>query len=388
LSREPSRFVLIAALLLAAVNLRPAITSLAPVIERIAEELSLSRALISLSTALPVLCMGLLAPFAPRLALRFGLVRTVFCCLLLIALSLSLRLFAHFSVVLIGTALLCGAAIAIAGPLLSGFIKQHFAWQNGGILAAFSLAMAIGGASGAVLGLPVTAMLGGSWTLGLSFWALPAFIGVLLWWHLPNHPPESGAARGALPWRSPRAWLITGFFALQAGLFYALATWLLARYLEAGFSDARSHFLFDAFMLVALPSAWVLPWLAQRLNAHYPLLLFSALCSLLCLLCITFWPMFCADFFALLLGFGLAGSFALSLVLPLFEAHSPLEVSRLSAMMLCAGYSLGSFTPILLGLGRDLAGNYRAPFVLLCLFALLLSLLAFALLPKKRTTLQ
>ena len=61
------------ALVLAAINLRPGITSLAPLIERIAEELSLSRTLISLSTALPVLCMGLLAPFAPRLAMRFGL---------------------------------------------------------------------------------------------------------------------------------------------------------------------------------------------------------------------------------------------------------------------------------------------------------------------------
>ena len=56
------------ALVLAAINLRPGITSFAPLIERIAEELSLSRGLISLTTALPVLLMGLLAPLAPRLA--------------------------------------------------------------------------------------------------------------------------------------------------------------------------------------------------------------------------------------------------------------------------------------------------------------------------------
>ena len=61
------------ALVLAAINLRPGITSFAPLIERIAEELALSRGLISLTTALPVLCMGLLAPLAPRLAVRFGL---------------------------------------------------------------------------------------------------------------------------------------------------------------------------------------------------------------------------------------------------------------------------------------------------------------------------
>ena len=53
------RALLLVALVLAAINLRPGITSLAPLIERIAAELSLSRSFISLTTALPVLCMGL-----------------------------------------------------------------------------------------------------------------------------------------------------------------------------------------------------------------------------------------------------------------------------------------------------------------------------------------
>jgi len=380
---QPSRFVLLVALLLAAVNLRPAITSLSPVIERIAEELALSRALISLSTALPVLCMGLLAPLAPRLALRFGLVRTVFFCLLLLTLSLLLRLAAHIPFILIGTAFLAGTAIAIAGPLLSGFIKQHFAWQNGGVLAGFSLAIALGAGFGAVLGLPITHLLSNDWARGLAFWALPALIAVLLWWRLPNHKPETSGQSGKLPWRSGRAWLITGIFAIQAGLFFSLTTWLLARYLEVGFDDLRAHFVFDLFMLVFLPSAWLLPWLAQRLNAHYRLLLLSAIGSLICLVVISVFPLLWPELFSVLLGIGLSGAFSLCLLLPLYEANSPLDVSRLSAMMLCAGYSLGSLTPILLGAGRDLFGNYQMPFLLLCAFALLLCLLAFSLQPKK-----
>lgn len=51
------------ALVLAAINLRPGITSFAPLIERIAEELALSRGLISLTTALPVLCMACWRPW-------------------------------------------------------------------------------------------------------------------------------------------------------------------------------------------------------------------------------------------------------------------------------------------------------------------------------------
>jgi len=380
---KPSRFLLLAALLLAAVNLRPAITSLSPVIERIAEELSLSRALISLTTALPVLCMGLLAPLAPRLALRFGLVRTVFVCLLLITFALLLRLIAHIPAVLIGTALLAGAAIAIAGPLLSGFVKQYFAWQNSGVLAAFSLAIALGAGFGAVLGLPITYLLGNDWAKGLAFWALPALMAVLLWWRLPNHKPQESEQNGKLPWHLGRAWLIAGFFAIQAGLYFALTTWLLARYLEVGFSDLRAHFLFDSFMLVYLPSAWLFPWLAQRLHAHYLLLLLSAIGSLLCLLAISIFPYWWPEFFTLTLGTCLSGAFSLCLLLPLQEVQSPLAVSRLSAMMLCAGYSLGSLSPILLGAGRDLFGNYQMPFLLLCLLALLMSIIAAGLQPRK-----
>ena len=118
------RAMLLLALILAAINLRPGITSLAPLIERIAAELALSRSLISLTTALPVLCMGLLAPLAPRLALRLGLERTLALCMGVIALALLLRLAGHNSLILIGSAVLLGAAIAVAGPLLSGVIKR------------------------------------------------------------------------------------------------------------------------------------------------------------------------------------------------------------------------------------------------------------------------
>src|SRR3546814_21190774 len=58
-------------------------------------------------------------------------------------------------------------------------------------------------------------------------------------------------------------------FALQAGLFYALATWLVARYHEVGYSLLQSNAFFSGFMLIGLPSAFAMPWLAQRLgNRH------------------------------------------------------------------------------------------------------------------------
>ncbi len=373
--------MLLLALVLAAINLRPGITSLAPLIERIAAELSLSRSLISLTTALPVLCMGLLAPVAPRLALRFGLERTIVLCLAAITLALLMRLAGQASAILIASAVLLGAAIAVAGPLLSGFIKRYFVERMGRVVAWYSLGMAIGGAAGVVLTTPATQLFGDSWAYGLAVWAMPALLGVLLWLCLPNQPEseDSTDASAGLPWQQPRAWLISGFFALQAGLFYALATWAVARYHEAGLTLLHSNSLFSLSMLMGLPSSFLLPWLAQRFGNRYQLLLACGALSTVSLAMITFAPTVLPELWAITGGFGLGGSFALSLVLPLYEAGSPLAVSRWTAMMLCTGYSMASLTPILTGLARDLAGDYQSPFVVLTGLALLMTWLAWLL---------
>ncbi|HBX54460.1 MAG TPA: MFS transporter, partial [Pseudomonas sp.] len=165
--------------------------------------------------------------------------------------------------------------------------------------------------------------------------------------------------------------------AIQAGLFYALATWAVARYQEAGLTVLHSNTLFSVSMLMGLPSSFLLPWLAQRFDNRYGLLVGCGVLSSISLAMITFMPTVLPELWAVAIGFGLGGSFALSLVLPLYEAGSPLAVSRWTAMMLCTGYSLGCLTPILSGLARDLAGNYGLPFMVLTSLAVLMTLLAW-----------
>jgi len=375
-----SRALLLLALVVAAVNLRPGITSLAPLIERIAQELSLSRGFISLTTALPVLCMGLLAPLAPRLAVRLGLERTITLCLGAIAVALTLRLVGHSSTMLVGSAVLLGAAIAIAGPLLSGFIKRHFAGRMGQVLAWYSLSMAVGGAIGVVLTMPVAQLFGDDWSYGLAVWALPAILAVVIWCLLPKQHAEPLSAEDAsagLPWREGRAWLISAYFALQAGLFYAVATWTVARYQEAGLSAMHSNTLFSLAMLMGLPSSFVLPMLVQRMN-RYLLMVACGSLTLVSLSMITFVPTFIPEFWALTLGFGMSGSFALSLLLPIYEAGSPMAVSRWTAMMLGSGYSVACLSPVLSGLARDLSGTYQVPFMVLTGMAVVMVLLAWS----------
>ena len=371
------------ALVLAAINLRPGITSFAPLIERIATELSLSRSLISLTTALPVLLMGLLAPLAPRLAVRFGLERTIGLCLGLIALALLLRLFGENAALLIGTAAMVGAGIAVAGPLLSGFIKRYFFDRMGKTAAFYSLSMAVGGTIGVVLTAPATQLLGERWTWGLALWTLPAILALAIWLRLPNQAEAAVEQRAGLPWGELRAWLVSIYFALQAGLFYALATWLVARYHEAGFSLLQSNAFFSGFMLIGLPSAFAMPWLAQRFGNRHLMMAGCGVLATICLLVIASRPQVQPLLICMLLGVALNGTFSMSLVLPMYEANTPLAVSRLTAMMLCTGYSLACFTPVLTGLGRDIAGHYEWPFFVLASMSALMSGLALRLAPRR-----
>lgn len=60
------------AVVLAALNLRPAITSLGALLEEVRDGLGMSGSVAGLLTSVPPLCFALFGVMAPRLARRFG----------------------------------------------------------------------------------------------------------------------------------------------------------------------------------------------------------------------------------------------------------------------------------------------------------------------------
>ncbi|WMM33733.1 MFS transporter, partial [Shouchella clausii] len=121
----------ILALILASLNMRPAITSVAPLLDTIQQQLGMSGLASSLLTTLPVLCMGIFAPFAAKISQKIGLEKAIFLSLLLLTAATAVRGITGSVIVLIVTAFLAGIGIGIAGPLLSGFIKQYFPTRPG-----------------------------------------------------------------------------------------------------------------------------------------------------------------------------------------------------------------------------------------------------------------
>lgn len=136
--------LLLIALFAAALNLRPAINSIAPLLDDIQGDLGMSAALASLLTSIPVLCMGLFSPFAVKASGKWGIERIIGYSLLIIGIGTVIRFFTHSTLVLLLSSLITGIGIASIGPLISGFIKKYFPEHVPSIVAVYSIALTIG----------------------------------------------------------------------------------------------------------------------------------------------------------------------------------------------------------------------------------------------------
>ncbi len=361
------RLLPLIALVLVSLNLRPALTSIAPVIERIVADTGLARASIGLITTLPVLLMGVLAPFCPRLAARWGLERCIGAALAVLTLSLALRGWAHEPALLMLSAVGIGVGIAVAGTLISGFIKQHFSTRLPTVIPLYTLGMTLGAAAGLVLTLPLVSLLD-DWRWTLAAWSLPALSAWGVWQLIV--PPRAKRGRTSmsvprLPLNSAKAWLLTALFALQSGIFYSLTTWLVARYEEAGLTLGEASGVASVFMVAGLGGAFLAPALTRWVRRIHHLLIAVNLTVCGALVFIALWPMLWPWLVSAILGVALTSMFALAMTLPIQESETPLEAASLTSMMLSVGFCLGSLAPSLVGVTRDLSGSYTQPFVAL-----------------------
>src|SRR5476649_1596542 len=173
-------WLLLLGLVLVALNLRPALSSLSPLLSEVSSSLGLSAARAGLLTTLPVLCLGLFAPLAPILARRFSAERVVLGILLTLAAGILLRS-AFGEVGLFAGSLIAGASIGIIGVLLPGIVKRDFAKQAGTMTGVYTMALCLGAALAAGSTVPLSHYFGDSWNIGLGFWILPALVAALFW---------------------------------------------------------------------------------------------------------------------------------------------------------------------------------------------------------------
>lgn len=386
--------LLLFAIFAVAINMRPAITSIGPMLETIREQLALSNAQVSMLTVVPVICMGVFATLAPVLNRKFGLKWTMVAMLVIIGLMTALRGFLSGYLVLVGTAFFIGIAIAVIGPLLSTMIKQHFPGHAASVIGLYSFGMGVGASASAGL----TAVLfnkSGSYSLALSGWAVLAVFGLVVWliamkgkMVVPQTIPttfqnERLAVRS--PWRSGKAWLILLFFGLQSSLFFSVITWLAPIATSAGMTLLQAGTLLSLMTIVQVFLNLLLPLLMERFPARRSWLLFLLISGIIAtgFLWTGIHPFMWAG--ALIMGIPLGGLFPVSLLLPLDETETAEETNAWTAMMQTGGFIMGGLFPLLIALVHDWTADHQYTFIIFMVIYAAMIILTFLLGEKKES---
>ncbi len=239
----------LAAVLLAALNLRPAIASVPPIVDAVRGSLGLSASAAGVLTAAPVICMGLFAPAAAWAAARWGTARTMALALALLTVATAVRPLAGVGLLYTGT-VLAGIAIAVGGALMPALVRDRFPDRVGPITGLYTTALISGALIGSGGTEPLRTALGDSWPAALAIWAVPAALALVVWLvvrPIAAPPRPAAAASDWSPWRDRDAWMVTLYMGGQSLLYYAPLAWLAARYTELGWSAARAGGLLALF---------------------------------------------------------------------------------------------------------------------------------------------
>ncbi|MEN3161424.1 CynX/NimT family MFS transporter [Tistrella mobilis] len=351
--------LLIVAIVLVALNLRPALTSIGPLLGTVSAALGLDSATASLVTTLPVMCLGLFGPAAPMLARRIGVPAAAVVALVMIAVGVVLRGFFGPTGLFAGS-LLGGAGIGIAGVLLPGVVKQAFPDKAGLLTGIYTMALCGGAAIAAGVTAPI-AEASGSWAVALGVWAIPALLAAAVWWPAARHLDTRAGHRpntGTRLLTSPLAWSITLFMGLQSSLAYSVFGWLPSILQDRGVSVVMSGLVVSVSLLVQTVSALFVPVLAARRRNQQLWVLGIMLCTIAGMLGMMWGPIATMWPWAVVLGIGQGGCFALALVMIVLRSGDAMTAARLSGMAQSVGYTLAALGPLAIGLIHEITGGW------------------------------
>lgn len=367
-----TRLLAVLALALAAVNLRPAVTSLGPVLEEARAALDMSATLAGLLTSVPPVCFALVGFIAPRLAQRWGPATVVAAGLAATALGAGLRPLTG-AVLFVALSGLAAAGIAVVNVLLPAVVKQRFPQRVGPMTGLYTMVLNLGAAAAAAGTVPMAAAFGDDWRFGLGAWAALAAVAVPPWLALArDRAPAKADTAGPAPtsavrvFRNPLAWALAGFFGLQAAAAYIVIGWLPQIFRDAGLSAETAGLLVATTSVLSVPLSFVLSTLAGRLRQQSGLVVAVGLFGLVAYVGLWAAPATAPWLWVVLIGVANC-SFPLALTMIAMRGRDGETVARLSAFAQSAGYLLAAPGPILVGALYEYTGGWQASLAFLAL---------------------
>lgn len=385
------RVLVLAGILLSALNLRTAVTSLTPLLDLLGTRFEFGPAVAGLFGMLPPAAFAVFGVATPRIAHRIGLEQAALLSMALAAAGLAVRPFAGGPLALALGCMVALAGMGMGNVVLPPLVKRYFPQRVGTVSTLYLTLLQVGTIAPALLAVPLAEISG--WQVSLGVWTLPAVAAGLVWlgvlWRERHGDPvlaplhdravQAGDAAPELarpdlrlrPWRSPLAWGMALMFGMTSLVTYSMFTWLPRLMTEAGASPAFGGTMVALFATLGLGSALTMPAVAVRMRNPFPLVLVCASAYAVAFPGLLWAPMAAPMLWVVLLGIG-PSTFPLSLTLINLRTRTPAGSAKLSGFMQGVGYTLSCAGPILFGVLHDRSGGWGLPFAFLGLCTLVM----------------
>jgi CP family cyanate transporter-like MFS transporter len=347
-------------IILVALNLRPSMAAVGPLLSAIRGDIPLNFSLASLLTMLPVMAMGLAMFFGIGVSQRLGEQRTVVLSLLIIGLATVSRLFLDSAAELILSAVLAGVGIALIQALMPALIKSRFS-DNVSVCMGLYVTSIMAGAAIAASFAPLVMTRTGSWRVGLAIWAALALAALLFWCVQRMGMPTLGekSSRKESFFRNSRAWLLAIFFGLGTASYTCVLAWLAPYYVEKGWSEQQAGLLLGFLTAMEVLSGLLTPAIANR-SRDRRLVLVVLLALIMAGFCgLILSPQHLSLLWPCLLGLGIGGLFPMSLIVSLDHLDNPQRAGGLTAFVQGIGYLIAGLSPLIAGMIRDQLGSFE-----------------------------
>lgn len=370
-----NRALLITGIVLIAINLRPALAGVGPLVGAIRETTGLSNTLLGLLTTLPLLAFGVVSMFTSIFTRRFGIEGIIAGALILLTIGISLRVIPS-TLALFGGTLLLGIAIAFGNVLLPSLVKRDFPEKTGVMTSIYSSMLGIGAAAAAGISVPLAYDLNFGWRWSLGVWAVLSLIALLAWLPqlsrqtLPKHARSFKKSMNELG-HSKLAWNVALFMGLQSLAFYVVLAWLPEILQDRGIDANTAGWLLSLSQGTGVLGTLIIPVWAEKVDDQRRIVWFLVILELISLAGLMLPESFLVGVWASLIGFSLGGSFGLALLFIVLRTQSTETATELSGMAQSVGYLLAATGPTLFGALHDLTHTWVIPLLMLFIVALL-----------------
>jgi len=367
--------LLIAGILFIAINLRPALASVGPLIEDIREATGLSTTLLGILTTIPLMMFGAVSTLAPLFTRRFGIGGTLLGAMALLAVGIGIRSIAWVPALYFGT-FLFGIAIAFGNVLLPGLTKRNFSTNSGFITSLYSAVMAVGASLAAGISVPLAHDAGLGWRGSLGVWSILAIMAFLIWMPQLSRLKKIKANQSYLDamkslGKSRLAWKVALFMGLQSMTFYVILAWLPAILQSRGYDASFSGWMLSLSQAMGILGSLAVPILAGKRRDQRGIVWFLVIVEIIGIIGLLLPQFGWIALWVSLIGFVLGGTFGLALLFIVLRSHDAESATELSGMAQSIGYLIAATGPIIFGSIFDFSGSWTYSLVFLFVIAAL-----------------